>query len=70
MASKNPITNDLLQSRIYSSEGRDRHEKIFAKRTFNDWLDIQGLDDICRDNTQELISYSEFRAMLVEYLDQ
>jgi len=66
--SKNDITNDEIKSRIYSTEARERHDDIFAKRTFNEWLDIEGMHDLPRKLggkfiTQQ-ISYSEFRAEL------
>ena len=66
--SKNDITNDEIKSRIYSAEARERHTDIFAKRTFNEWLDIEGMHDLHRKLggkfiTQQ-ISYSEFRAEL------
>jgi hypothetical protein len=37
-----------IKSRIYSTEARERHDDIFAKRTFNEWLDIEGIDDFSR----------------------
>ena len=72
MSSRNDITNDLLQSRIYSTEARERHVDIFAKRTFNEWLDIEGLDEIPRklggSFTTEKISYSQFKKIINDFL--
>ena len=70
MAAKNNITGDEIKSRVYSAEARERHADIFAKRTFNEWLDIEGLDEIPRklggSFIKEKISYSEFKSLLSE----
>lgn len=39
MAARNPITNDEIKSRSYSKTGRDNHDRIFAKKTAQGWLD-------------------------------
>lgn len=72
MAAKNNITGDEIKSRILSKEGRDKYEGIFAKRTLNEWLDIEGLDEIPRklggSFTTEKISYSQFKKIINDFL--
>jgi len=66
--SKNNITGDEIKSRIYSAQARERHADIFARRTFNEWLDIEGMHDFPRKLggkfITEKISYSEFKKQL------
>ena len=70
--SKNDITNDEIKSRIYSAEARERHTDIFAKRTFYEWLDIEGLNEIaCKledEFLKEKISYSQFKKTIHHFL--
>ena len=70
--SKNDITNDEIKSRIYSTEARERHDDIFAKRTFDEWLDIEGLNEIaCKledEFLKEKISYSQFKKTIHHFL--
>jgi hypothetical protein len=70
--SKNDITNDEIKSRIYSAEARERHTDIFAKRTFDEWLDIEGLNEIaCKledEFLKEKISYSQFKKTIHHFL--
>jgi len=70
--SKNDITNDEIKSRIYSAEARERHTDIFAKRTFDEWLDIEGLNEIaCKLEDKflkEKISYSQFKKTIHHFL--
>ena len=67
---KNDITGQYIKSRTYTKEARDRHGDIFAKRTFNDWLDIEGIDNVpCKLGGKfitEEISYSDFKKQLAE----
>lgn len=72
MAAKNNITGDEIKSRILSKEGRDKYDSIFAKRTFNEWLDIEDLDEIPRklggSFITEKISYSQFKKIINDFL--
>lgn len=36
--SKNNITGDEIKSKILSEEGRQNHDKIFAKKSAHEWL--------------------------------
>ncbi len=40
MAATNDITGAEIKSGIYSSQGRDNYERIFAKKTAAEWLDF------------------------------
>jgi hypothetical protein len=63
MATRNPITNDEIKSRTYSTEARERHDDIFAKRTFEEWRNILG-GPLMIAPTEEKISYSEYKKFL------
>jgi hypothetical protein len=62
MAAKNDITGAEIKTSALSKEGRENFDDIFAKRTFEEWAEIENLS-ICihagRTNKTK-ISYSEF----------
>lgn len=67
---RNDITGQYIKSRTYTKEARDRHGDIFAKRTFNEWLDIEGMDEVPQKLggkfITEKISYSDFKKQIAE----
>jgi len=40
MATTNDITGAEIKSGIYSAQGRDNHDRIFAKKTAAEWLEF------------------------------
>jgi hypothetical protein len=73
MASRNSITGDEIKSKILSSQGRQNHDRIFAKKSAHEWLKDETVtiinpDDWRYDDGVTLdtpISYSEFQKRLV-----
>ena len=76
MATTNSITGDEIKSGIYSAQGRDNYERIFAKKTAAEWLEFlpeyKGWTIIDPDGwryddgvtLETKISYSEFKRRL------
>jgi len=70
---RNDITGDEIKSKILSAQGRENHDRIFAKKSAYEWLKgetVTVLDaDGWRDNdgvTMDTpISYKEFQKRLV-----
>jgi len=73
MASRNSITGDEIKSKILSSQGRQNHDRIFAKKSAHEWLKDEAVtmmdpdgwrydDGVTLDTP---ISYSEFQKRLV-----
>jgi hypothetical protein len=73
MASRNSITGDEIKSKILSSQGRQNHDRIFAKKSAHEWLKDETVtmmdpdgwrydDGVTMDTP---ISYSEFQKRLV-----
>ena len=73
MASRNSITGDEIKSKILSSQGRQNHDRIFAKKSAHEWLKDEAVtmmdpdgwrwnDGVTMDTP---ISYSEFQKRLV-----
>jgi len=62
MAAKNDITGAEIKTSALSKKGRENFDDIFAKRTFEEWAEIEKLP-ICIDEGTTIktkISYSEF----------
>lgn len=38
MASRNNITNAEIKTSAYSKQGRENHDRIFAKKSAHEWL--------------------------------
>ncbi len=38
MATRSPITNDLIKSKALSKQGQENWEKIYAKKSAHEWL--------------------------------
>jgi hypothetical protein len=73
MASRNSITGDEIKSKILSSQGRQNHDRIFAKKSAHEWLKDEAVtmmdpdgwrynDGVTLDTP---ISYKEFQKRLV-----
>jgi len=73
MAAINDITKDSIKSKILSSQGRQNHDRIFAKKSAHEWLKDEAVtmmdpdgwrwnDGVTMDTP---ISYSEFQKRLV-----
>jgi hypothetical protein len=71
MAATNDITGAEIKSGIYTSRGRDNHDRIFAKKTAHEWLQTEEFagihihdDDGWRDadgvKMEDRISYKDF----------
>ncbi len=68
MATKSPITNDEIKSKILSKQGRDNWDIVFAKKTAIEWAkldEIVTLDPESFENGDGItietpISYTEY----------
>ena len=74
MASRNSITGDEIKSKILSSQGRQNHDRIFAKKSAHEWLKDEAVTMMDPDGWRyndgvtldTAISYSEFQKRLVQ----
>jgi len=70
MAAVNNITGDSISSRILSNNGRDNHDRIFAKKTPFYWMSLDQIDYSAWRDASTLtsieITYREFLDKIAE----
>jgi hypothetical protein len=68
MATRNNITNDEIKSKVLSKQGRENWDKAFAKKTANEWAELDEIVILDPDGFRENdgitidipISYAEY----------
>jgi hypothetical protein len=73
MATTNNITGDEIKSKALTASGRENYDKIFAKKSANEWLKSESVKILDPDGWRwddgvtldTPISYSEFQKRLV-----
>lgn len=64
MPTKNEITGDEIKSKALSAQGRKNFDRIFVKKTFNEWAVIENFPNYSmRSNVP--INYQEFKKQLL-----